>query len=106
MVKEEGELESSESGDSKSVGSVIEVKSSPEDSADSQTEQFQTGYKGTYRESSNRGRLLRFFTIYFLFRMKRNSYLYHSYFSSLSRCSKTVPAVPAHDSAGDERERA
>nr|XP_040219056.2 angiogenic factor with G patch and FHA domains 1 isoform X1 [Anopheles coluzzii] len=45
VVKEEGELESSESGDSNSVGSVIEVKSSAEDSADSQTEQFQTGYK-------------------------------------------------------------
>ncbi|XP_049299330.1 angiogenic factor with G patch and FHA domains 1 isoform X1 [Anopheles funestus] len=43
-VKEEGELESSESGDSKSVESVIVVKSSEEHSADS-TEQFKTGYK-------------------------------------------------------------
>uniref|UniRef100_A0A182PCE6 G-patch domain-containing protein n=1 Tax=Anopheles epiroticus TaxID=199890 RepID=A0A182PCE6_9DIPT len=44
-VKEEGELESSGSSESKSVESVIEVKSSDGDSADSQTEQFQTGYK-------------------------------------------------------------
>uniref|UniRef100_A0A182MIV3 FHA domain-containing protein n=1 Tax=Anopheles culicifacies TaxID=139723 RepID=A0A182MIV3_9DIPT len=43
-VKEEGELESSESSDSKSVESVIVVKSSEENSADS-TEQFKTGYK-------------------------------------------------------------
>ncbi|XP_052895326.1 angiogenic factor with G patch and FHA domains 1-like isoform X1 [Anopheles moucheti] len=43
-VKEEGELESSESNDSKSVESVIVVKSSEENSADS-TEQFKTGYK-------------------------------------------------------------
>uniref|UniRef100_A0A182WCF4 G-patch domain-containing protein n=1 Tax=Anopheles minimus TaxID=112268 RepID=A0A182WCF4_9DIPT len=43
-VKEEGELESSESSDSKSVESVIVVKSSEENSADS-AEQFKTGYK-------------------------------------------------------------
>uniref|UniRef100_A0A182NJ96 G-patch domain-containing protein n=1 Tax=Anopheles dirus TaxID=7168 RepID=A0A182NJ96_9DIPT len=43
-VKEEGELESSDSSDSKSGASVIVVKSSEEDSADS-TEQFKTGYK-------------------------------------------------------------
>ncbi|XP_035906040.1 angiogenic factor with G patch and FHA domains 1 isoform X1 [Anopheles stephensi] len=43
-VKEEGELESSESSGSKSVESVIVVKSSDENSADS-AEQFKTGYK-------------------------------------------------------------
>uniref|UniRef100_A0A182KDB3 G-patch domain-containing protein n=1 Tax=Anopheles christyi TaxID=43041 RepID=A0A182KDB3_9DIPT len=44
-IKEEGELESSESSDSKSVESVIVVKSSDEGSEASQTEQFKTGYK-------------------------------------------------------------
>ncbi|XP_050076206.1 angiogenic factor with G patch and FHA domains 1 [Anopheles maculipalpis] len=43
-VKEEGELESSDSSNSRSVESVIVVKSSDENSADS-TEQFKTGYK-------------------------------------------------------------
>uniref|UniRef100_A0A182Q7Z5 Angiogenic factor with G patch and FHA domains 1 n=1 Tax=Anopheles farauti TaxID=69004 RepID=A0A182Q7Z5_9DIPT len=43
-VKEEGELESSDSSATRSERSVIVVKSSEEESADS-TEQFKTGYK-------------------------------------------------------------